>query len=184
MISIFGLFGCKTDTKLTEEKTESGIKLIYKPKNSIYSSSHIRIFPKNPEINLQREIAISLINFLSKEFSNKELNIELDSTISFVDCGQGFEKVDCPNCGKEISMEFWQESMDKASQKKFIDLTITTCCCQCLTDLNSLKYHSDCGFAKSLITIIGPDSKIIESQLLSDLKSLSGFDFKIIYVKI
>jgi hypothetical protein len=184
MIPIFGLLGCKTDTKLIEEKTESGIKLIYKPKISIYSGSQMRIFPKNPEIMLQREVAISLINYLSKELPNKELNIELDSTINFVDCGEEFEKVVCTNCGKEISMEFWQESMDKASQTKFKDLTITTLCCQMLADLNSLKYHSDCGFAKSLITIIGPDPMINEPKILSNLKSLSGFDFKIIYVKI
>lgn len=107
MISIFGLFSCKTDTKLTEEKTDSVIKLIHKPKDLKYSGSQIRIFPKNPEIKLQREVAVSLINYLSKEFSNADLNIELDSTTNFVDCGQGFEKVVCPNCGKAISMEFW-----------------------------------------------------------------------------
>lgn len=49
MISIFGFLGCKSNTKLTEEKTESGIKLMYKPKNASFSGSVIRIIPCKPE---------------------------------------------------------------------------------------------------------------------------------------
>lgn len=184
MISIFGFLGCKPNTKLTEEKTELGIKLIYKPKNASSSGFEIRIIPCKPELELKKEITASLIEYLSKEFPNKEIVIQIDSTISFVDCGQGFEKVICPNCGKEISMDFWYESMDKAYKRNFKDLTIKTICCQTLTDLNSLKYQSDCGFAKSIITINDPNTKINDSKLLRELKRISGIDFKIIYAHI
>jgi hypothetical protein len=184
MISIFGFLGCKSDTKLTEEKTESGIKLIYKPKKATFSGFEFRIIPQKPEIELQKEISASLIEYLSKEFPNKEIVIHINSTISFVDCGQEFEKVICPNCGKEISMDFWHESMDSVYNDNFRNLMITTNCCHKLTDLNSLKYFADCGFAKSLITIIDPDSEINGSKLLLDLKKISGIDFKIIYAKI
>jgi hypothetical protein len=116
--------------------------LIYKPKNSIYSRSQIRIFPNNPQINLPKEVAISLIHYLSKEFPNKELHIELDSTMSFVDCGEEFEKVVCPYCGKEISMEFWQEAIDKASQTKFMDLTNAVACVKSTVFRFLIKNHS------------------------------------------
>jgi len=184
MISIFGFLGCKSDTKLTEEKTESGIRLIYKPKKATSSGFEIRIIPQNPELELQKEISASLIEYLSKEFPNKEIIIQIDSTISFVDCGQGFEKVICPKCNSEISMDYWNESMDKASKGNFKDLTIKTICCQTLTDLNSLKYQADCGFAKSIITVIDPNSKINDSKLMLDLKKKFGIDFKIIYTHI
>jgi hypothetical protein len=184
MISIFGLFGCKTNTKLTEEKTESGIKLIYKPKNATSSGFEIRIIPQDPELELQKEISASLIEYLSKEFPNKEIVIQIDSTISFVDCGQGFEKVTCPNCGKEISMDFWHESMDKVYKENFNNLTFKTICCQTLTDLYSLKYQADCGFAKSIVTVNDPNVKIDDSKLLHELKRISGIDFKIIYAHI
>jgi hypothetical protein len=184
MISIFGLFSCKTDTKLTEEKTESGIKLIYKPKSATSSGFEIRIIPLKPELELQKEISVSLIKYLSKEFPNKEIVIQLDSTISFVDCGQGFEKVVCPNCGNEISMDYWQETMDKTFKTNFKDLSIKTFCCQTVTDLNSLKYQADCGFAKTIVTVNDPNSKINDSKLLLDLKRISGIDFKIIFAHI
>jgi len=184
VISIFGLLGCKTDTKLTEEKTESGTKLIYKPKSSTSSGFEIRIIPRKPELELQKEISTSLIEYLSKEFPNKEIVIQIDSTISYVDSGQGFDKVICPNCGKDISIDFWHESMDNAYKGNFKDLTIKTICCQTLTDLNSLKYQADCGFAKSIITVNDPNTKINDSNLLLDLKRISGIDFKIIYAHI
>jgi len=184
MISIFGLFSCKTDTKLAEEKTESGINLIYKPKNATSSGFEIRIIPQKPELELQKEISVSLIKYLSKEFPNNEIIIRLDSTISFVDCGQGFEKVVCPNCGKEISMDFWQESMDMASRTNFKDMSIKTNCCQTLTDLNSLNYKADCGFAKSIITVNDPNTKINDSKILLGLKRISGIDYKLIFAHI
>jgi len=166
---------------MIEEKTESGIKLIYKPKNATSSGFEIRIIPQIPELELPREISVSLIKYLSKKFPGKEIIIKLDSTISFVDCGQGFEKVICPNCSKEILMDFWQESMDKAYKTNFKDLSIKTICCQSLTDLNSLKYKADCGFAKTIITVYDTNSDINNTKLLLDLKRISEIDFKIIY---
>ncbi|MBK6963188.1 MAG: hypothetical protein IPH20_04420 [Bacteroidales bacterium] len=184
MISISGLFGCKTQTKLTEEKAESGLKLIYKPKRATYSGFEVRIIPQKPDLELHRDISVLLIDYLSKEFPDKEINIQLDSAISFVDCGQDFERVVCPDCGKEISMDFWQESMDKASKANFLDLSVTTICCYTPTDLNSLKYIADCGFAKSMIVVYDPDSKINKSKLLLELKRISGIDFKIMFAHI
>lgn len=104
--------------------------------------------------------------------------------ISFVDCGQGFENVACPNCGKEISIDLWHEFMDKANKENFKYLTIQTICCKTLTDLNSLKYQADCGFAKSIITIYDPNAMDSDSKLLHELKRISGIDFKIIYAHI
>ena len=184
MISILRLFNCKTEPKLTEETTESGIKMIYKPKSATSSGFEIRIIPQKVEFELQKEISTSLIKYLSKEFPDKEIIIQLDSMISFVDCGEGFEKVLCPNCGKEISMDFWQESMDKASKANFKDLSMKPICCQIMTDLNSLKYQANCGFAKSIITVNDPNTKINDSKLSLDLKRISGIDFKIIFAKI
>lgn len=184
MISIFKLFGCKTDTEITEEKTESGVKMIYNPGSATSSGFEIRIIPQKPELELQKTISVSLMKYLSNEFPNKKIVIQLDSTISFVDCGQGFEKVICPDCGKEISMDFWQESMDKAFKASFKDMSIKTVCCQTVTDLNSLKYEADCGFAKSILTVNDPNPNLNDSKLLLDFKRISGIDFKIIFTHI
>ena len=183
-ILMLGFFGCKPDTKIVTTKTETGIKLIYKPKNSVYSGFEIRLIPKQPDFEISENQAELLIDYLSKEFPGKEITARLDSSISFVDCGQGFEKVICPNCGEMISGELWQESMDKAYENDFKDLTFNTNCCQTITDLNSLKYELDCGFAKSMIEVNNPEKEINEQKLLTDLKNLCGIDFKVIYANI
>jgi hypothetical protein len=71
-------------------------------------------------------------------------------------------------------MDCWQEMMDEASATDFRDLTIKTTCCHTLTDLNALKYQADCGFAKSVITVIDPDTTGIDSKLLPELKKSAG----------
>ena len=184
MISILGLLGCRTETRVSEEKNGSGTTLVYKPKNAPYSASEIRIIPLRPETGLTRETAISLITFLSKEFPNKEIRVHMDTAISFVDGGENFEKVVCPGCGKEIPMESWQESMAKASMAKFRDLSVITSCCNKKTDLNSLKYQMDCGFAKTILTVNDPAAGFDDAKLMAGLKNICGIDFKIIYAKI
>jgi hypothetical protein len=184
MISIPEIFGGNPEPKQTEEQTGSGIKLVYKPKKATYSGSEIRIIPCNPGAELTKETAILLITYLSTEFPDKEISGQVDTSISFVDCGECFEKVICPGCGNEIQMEFWQEAMEKASVTNFRDRAIKTNCCNRPTDLNALKYVMDCGFAKTILVVNDPAPGMDEAKLTAGLKSSCGIDFKIIYTKI
>ena len=181
MISILGLLGCKTDTKIVERKTDTGVEFEYKPTKATFSDFQAIIIPTNPKNSYSRENVTKLIDCLSKQFINKEIILSIDSSVSFVDCGQEFEKIVCPNCGKEIELDFWHELMEKANANDFSDLTIQTNCCNTSTDLNSLKYIADCGFAKSRIIVSDPETrKINENELLVDIKNICGFDSKII----
>jgi len=181
MISILGLLGCKTDTKIVEKKTDTGVEFVYKPTKATFSDFQAIIIPKNPNNSYRREDVSKLIDYLSKQFINKEIVLFIDSSVSFVDCGQEFDKIVCPNCGKEIGLDFWHKLMDEASINNFSDLTIQTKCCKTSTDLNSLKYIADCGFAKAKIIVYDPESrKINENELLVDIKNICGIDSKII----
>ncbi|MDD4990672.1 MAG: hypothetical protein PHR83_00440 [Paludibacter sp.] len=181
MISILGLLCCKTNTKIAEKKTDTGVEFEYKPTKAAFSDFQTIIIPKNPNNSYSRENVSKLIDYLSKQVINKEINLSIDSSVSFVDCGQEFEKVFCPNCGKEIDLDFWHELMEKASANDFSDLTIQTKCCNTSTNLNSLRYIADCGFAKSKIIIYDPETrKINQNELLVGIKRICGFDSKII----
>ena len=176
---------CAPNSNIIEEKTKSGIKIIYKPKDAVFSSNQLNIIPNRPDFSIDKETANKLLNFLSGKFNDKEISIELDSSICFVDCGENFEKILCPNCGKEIPGEEWHEAMDKAYEKNFSDLDFRPQCCDILTDLNLLNYQSACGFAKSIITIIDPDiEKLDKAKLLQDIKNICQVDFRIIYAHI
>ena len=179
---IFGFLGCVPNLRIIEEKTESGIKLLYKPKNSSFSSNQLIIIPVNPEISLSKEISLELVKFLSEAFKNKEICIQLDTKINFVDCGENLEKITCPNCEKEIQLEYWQEIMEKAFEAGFSDLTFTINCCEAVTNLNSLIYKGNCGFSKYRITIYDPDfDKFNESKLLLDIRNICQVNFKLIF---
>ena len=72
--------------------------------------------------------------------------------------------------------------MDSAYETKFKDLSFKTNCCNKTSDLNSLKYIGNSGFAKSMISVYSADlENDDESRILKNLKDLSGIEFKVIY---
>jgi hypothetical protein len=179
---ILELMGCGANLRVNEEKTDSGIKIIYKPKDTSFSSNRLIVIPTRPEVTINKETSILLIKFLSRTFRNKEICVQIDTNINFVDCGENFEKVICPKCEKEIAINYWQEIMDKASKTNFSDMTFKTNCCSTVTDLNSLKYIGDCGFSKYSITIYDPEyGKFEESKLLLGIKNICQSNFKLIF---
>ena len=182
MTSILGFLGRKPASDIKEEQTADGIKLILKPENSTFSGIGIYIIPSDPKVSFNRNDAANLIQMLAIRFPDKEIAACLGSEISFVDCGEGLEKINCPNCNKEIPMEFWQKEMEKAYQNKFSNLNITTPCCGKISNLNNLKYTRDCCFAKFILSIQDPDESVLnEVDLLKELENKSGYNFRIIH---
>jgi hypothetical protein len=182
MVSLLSLFGCKSSPKITEEISETGIKLSLIPALSISSGASLNFIPVEPERTIDKETAIRLIEIISKHFPNKEIEIHIDSIISFIVCGDGLDKISCPFCNKEVSQKFWQESMDQAFQTRFFDRKIKTPCCNKFVDLNDLKYNQECGFSKLCITVKTPDISDPNGvkPLLVEMEKLSKIKFKII----
>ena len=127
-------------------------------------------------------MASLITEYLKVEFPQKEIEFLLNNEMIFVDCGANFEKVICPLCDSQIDIEYWQECMDSAYETKFKDLSFKTNCCNKTSDLNSLKYIGNSGFAKSMISVYSADlENDDESRILKNLKDLSGIEFKVIY---
>lgn len=67
----------------------------------------------------------------------------------FVDQGENFESVRCPGCHSELPIEWWQERMDEAYNRRFRrDLTVRLLCCDRDSTLNDLIYIWPAGFAR------------------------------------
>jgi hypothetical protein len=185
MIALLNLIRRKPSSIIREEKTTNGIKLIRKPLHSTSSGNSMHIIPNDPGIALDKNESIRLVQLLSKRFPDKEIELQIDSRVSFVDCGDSFENICCPLCGKDIPMDYWQEAMDNADQKNFSDLEITMPCCGRFTNLNNLKYNQDCGFAKFILTINDPNTwEINEAELLNELETIYKINFRIIHAHI
>lgn len=101
-------------------------------------------------------------------------------TLEFVDQGENFESVSCNLCGQILDIEFWQTSMDKAYEKQFEDLALTTPCCDRPTSLNALSYQWPAGFAKFVIAIAEAE-KEVGPEDLEKLQLVLGTKLKTIW---
>ena len=102
--------------------------------------------------------------------------------IEFIDQGENFDKVSCNLCGQEIVIEHWQNAMDEAFERGFIDLDFITLCCHKKTSLNDLTYEMTAGFAKFVMTIIDATNEIEEKDI-NNLEEILGTKLKIIWAR-
>ena len=61
--------------------------------------------PESQELARQR--------FLEIAPEADEIRVQLEKNIAFFDCGGNFERILCPSCRAEISVEWWQGRMDQ-----------------------------------------------------------------------
>ena len=124
----------------------------------------LKIIPTNPSYvpgKIQQDKAKT---FLTKLYKNEQIEFITTNTIEFVDQGENFDSVSCNLCGQDIETEDWQNAMDNAYEKQFMDLEFTTTCCHKRTSLNDLTYYSSAGFAKFVISISNAYEKMPEKD--------------------
>lgn len=108
-----------------------------------------------------------------KNIFGQDIEIECETfpELQFVSCFENFERIFCPVCGAEISIEDWHEQFDSAYESEFKDLKFITPCCNAKSSLNDLVYDWPQGFAHFEIRVMNPADDISDKdlQLLSDI---------------
>jgi hypothetical protein len=149
--------------QIHEQTIEDGKIYSYSPEDSIYTGSQLKLIPNDQNENFENITLQSILHLLIDQFPENEIGLFIGDKIHFVDCGENFTKIYCPKCKSEMTAEEWQSFMSKASEKDFTDLGIVTSCCKHKTELNSLIYNENCGFAKVIFTIEGYEGNSVES---------------------
>ena len=146
------------------------------------SSTFLKIISTNPSFVLDQGRVESARTFLYKFYQKTQIEFVTTDTIEFVDQGENFESVRCNLCGIEMETETWQNAMDSAYKDHFEDLSFITGCCNKKTALNNLEYNWPAGFARSVISISGPQNGLTEKDL-EELANVVGSQLKIIRAK-
>lgn len=121
----------------------------------------LKIIPKDPIFIPSSFAQEKIKGFLCSYFIEADdIIVRLEDNIEFVDQGENFERIVCLDCGREVDMEWWQESMCEASEDDFKDLSITMPCCGTHSSLNNLKYEWPAGFGKFIIEILNPNREL------------------------
>jgi hypothetical protein len=130
------------------------------------SISIIRLIPDDPRFipvhSAQVEAEKLVTSMLPKA---EKVIVIVTENINFVDPGGNLERIFCPICGSEISLEWWKQAMSKAYETKFTDLTVEMPHCGQLSSLNELRYVWEAGFARFVIEAHDPQDDITNEEL-------------------
>ena len=143
------------------------------------SDNFLYLIPEEPNYipeSKSSELALSLL----KSFSDDHVEVKaiVFNEINFIDPGQNFKSVSCPNCGSDIS-DSWQSLMDASYADKFKDLDILTPCCGTESSLNSLVYKWPAGFAKYVLKAYNPPHKNwLGQSVINNLEKILGCNIR------
>jgi hypothetical protein len=103
-----------------------------------------------------------------------EVTAETHDTVRFIDQGSNLEEVRCPACGTALASDWWSDGMQRAFERDFADLAVTTPCCGTATTLNDLVYDWPAGFARFELSVHSPDRGWLAEQELASLADALG----------
>lgn len=109
------------------------------------------------------------------------VNICINDTPVFVDCGSNLSEISCPKCGAELDVGWWQGAMSKAFEGEFMVLDTAAPCCGAPVSLNELCYKFPCGFARARIEIYNP-GQAVEDDILDSVQKIFGTALRVIHV--
>jgi hypothetical protein len=147
------------------------------------SDEIIYVIPNNENYKPESDELEIIERFVNDHKSMFSCELRISETVQFYDCGENFEKIQCPFCRAELSIEWWQEEMSRASESNFEDLDIVTPCCRRNSSLNKLRYSFPQGFAKFAIEIMNNDKEgsDIQSEFVATLSNVTGVDWNTIF---
>ncbi|WP_088892891.1 hypothetical protein [Leptolyngbya ohadii] len=122
------------------------------------SVEYLQLIPHNPSYippEQDQSIALEALARLLPEAAGIEILIY--DSVQFIDQGENWESLCCSLCSSCLAIDWWQNSMDKAYETLFDNLSVTLPCCGRQTSLNDLNYQMPAGFSQFVLSIRDPN---------------------------
>lgn len=98
------------------------------------------------------------------------VDVIVSDEICFVDQGEYFQKVSCPRCKAELSIDWWKAEMNRSFESKFEQMNVVTPCCALETSLNDLDYQFPAGFSRCRLEARHPKQREVPLEQLRELE--------------
>lgn len=140
------------------------------------ASNILSILADVPELAPSEAVAVELETVARKLFEQRcaEISVVDSGMVEFIDQGGLFGELNCPNCGSEIDIPWWQDRMDESYANSFSDLGIRVPCCGFATSLNELEYRLPAGFARFAIQVRDFENPWADEEEMAALTRVAG----------
>ena len=109
------------------------------------------------------------------------IEIKISDTVEFFDCGANLERILCPSCGTEVSLEWWQQMMDDDYESGFKLQKYPTPCCSSSHTLHDLNYEWPQGYGRFALEVMNPGIVKLGDALIRELEQVLGCRLRVIY---
>lgn len=113
--------------------------------------------------------------------NSDEIEVKISETVQFFDCGGNFERVCCPACRSEISIEWWQGRMDEDFGDGFKLASYATPCCGLCCTVHGLVYEQPQGFGRFAISAMNPNVGKLAETDKAEFEQILGMKLRVIY---
>lgn len=147
------------------------------------SDYYIKIIPVDSDRRVSVQVADKVVEYLKSCIIAYSIEVNIQETPAFVDCGGYLESIICPFCGESLFTDWWTKAMNKAYENNFTKLDIKTPCCGKDTSLNELQYDFPCGFACFEIDIMNPREELGE-KCIKEVEKLLNTPVHVIHARV
>jgi hypothetical protein len=110
-----------------------------------------------------------------------EISIEVFDDIVLFDCGANLERILCPTCRTELSINWWQDRMDDDFDQGFKLAKYPTPCCKTPLTLHELIYEWPQGFGRFVLVAMNPNVGELSEARRLEFEQILGTRLRIIY---
>jgi hypothetical protein len=110
-----------------------------------------------------------------------EINLKISESVAFFNCGGNFERILCPACHAEISVEWWQDRMHDDYSNGFKLAKYKAPCCKAACTLHELIYEWPQGFGRFALEAMNPNIGRLDDDLKKEFEEILGTELRVIY---
>ena len=108
------------------------------------------------------------------------IEIEIEDEVSFVYCGENYERTLCPSCGSEIDHGWWHDTIRQDYDGGFKLDKYATPCCGAAHTLHELTYEWPQGFGRFALSAKNARGRLDE-KYRQEFEHILGTPLRIIY---
>jgi hypothetical protein len=146
------------------------------------SDDWIALIPEEPTFvpRTERQLAARQ-RFCDLAPDAQEIDVKVFETVQFFDCGVNFERLLCPECGSQISIEWWLERLDEDLSEGFKLSSYGTPCCGSSYTLHDLNHEWPQGFGRFRLRARNANIGRLTEDAKHELEEILETKLRVIY---